>query len=81
MHQLITVMTIILQMVALTYLVNRLKLIALIIEHLFNNVAFPKGINFNHIFVATGEDMTQFYVEPRKQHEEADKFLDKANDT
>ena len=52
-----------------------------IIEHLFNNVAFPRGINFNHIFVATRADTIQFYVEHRKQFEEADKFLDTANDS
>ena len=44
---------------------NRLTFIykALIKEDLFNNVAFLKGINFNHRFVAYGEDLIQSNVE------------------
>ena len=58
-------MTILPQLLNLKDLVNRLKsiYIALSMEDLFNNVDFPKGINFNHSFVANGEDLIQFNVE------------------
>ena len=67
MHQLTTAMPILLQMDILTDLENRLKLKALLMEDLCKNVAFPKGINFNRSFVATGANLIQFNVEtPRR---------------
>ena len=63
MHQLTTVMPILLQMDILTDLTNRLKLTTLLMEDLCKNVAFPKGINSNRSFAATGEDLIQFNVE------------------
>ena len=58
-------MNILPQLLDLKDLVNRLKsiYIALSMEDLFNNVDFPKSINFNNSFVANVEDLIQFNVE------------------
>ena len=53
--------------VILIDLVNRLKLIAPIMEGLWKEVAFPKRINFNRSFAPTKEGPIQFKIETWKQ--------------